>query len=297
MRNTSTLDRIIRLLISLALFQLAFFWLSGGWQIVGFTIGFIALATAALGVCPLYRLVGIRTDRANARPLGRIGILVSALLVIVLLILGSYASDFFTRKRFVEDFNAMNTSYKQALFYTGQHDRLQAVANYDQLVVAYGDYQAKYSSYHPYVIKGDAQFAGDLAQVAQTIVGTNTNVHTGDLALARKQLETIRPVFQDIFKRNDFSMLAITLVDFHDAMELILDPANAKDPQQVIAIYPQVSEKLHAVEVEANDAEIQAIRANLDALLSLAQRGAVDSLPAKGGALKSSFVKVYLVRG
>jgi hypothetical protein len=297
MRNTSTLDRIIRLFISLALFQLAYFWLAGGWQILVFVVGIIALATAALGVCPLYRLIGIRTDRADARALGRIGILASALLVIVLLVAGSYASDFFTRKRFVEDFNAMNTSYKQTLFSTGQNDRAQAVANYDQLVVAYGDFQAKYTSYHPYAIKGDGQFDGDLGDVAQTIADTNTNIHTGDLALAHTQLETIRPVFQDIFKRNDFLMLSITLVDFHDAMELILDPANAKDPQQVIAIYPQVSEKLHAVEVEANDAEIQAIRTNLDALLSLAQRGAVDGLPAKAGELKSSFVRVYLVRG
>jgi len=297
MRNTSTLDRIIQLLISLALFQLAFFWLSGNWQIVGVILGISVMATAALGVCPLYRLVGIRTDRANARPIGRIGILVSTLLLVVLLVAGSYASDFFSRKRFVEDFNAMNTSYKQALFYTGQNDRLQAVANYDQLVVAYANFQAKYTSYHPYAIKGDTQFDGDLAQVTQTITGTNTNVHSGDLAQAHKQLETIRPVFQDIFNRNDFSMLSITLVDFHDAMELILDPANAKNPQQVIAIYPQVSEKLQAVEVEANDDEIQAIRANLEALLSLAQRGAVDSLPAKAGELKSSFVKVYLVRG
>jgi len=297
MRNMSTLDRIIRLVISLALFQLAYFWLAGGLQIVIFVVGIIALGTAALGSCPLYRLIGIRTDRADARPLGRVGILASALLVIGLLVGGSYASDFFTRKRFIEDFNAMNTSYKQALFYTGQNDRVQAIANYDHLVVAYAGFQAKYISYHPYAIKGDAQFAGDLADVAQTIVSTSTNVHTGDLTLAHKQLETIRPVFQDIFKRNDFSMLSITLVDFHDAMELILDPANAKNPQQVIAIYPQVSEKLHAVEAEVNDAEIQAIRANLDGLLSLAQHDAADGLPAKAGELKSSFVKVYLVRG
>ena len=59
MHNTSTLDRIIRLMISLALFQLAFFWLAGGWQIVGITIGVIALATAALGVCPVYCLIGM----------------------------------------------------------------------------------------------------------------------------------------------------------------------------------------------------------------------------------------------
>jgi hypothetical protein len=119
-----------------------------------------------------------------------------------------------------------------------------------------------------------------LGQIAQTIAGTRANVHTGDLALVHKQLETVQPAFQGIFKRNGFSMLSIALADFHDAMELILDPANAKDPQQVIAIYPQVGEKLHAVEVEANDAEIEAIRANLDRLLSLAQHGAADALPA-----------------
>ena len=92
-------------------------------------------------------------------------------------------------------------------------------------------------------------------------------------------------------------MLSIGLVDFHDAMEQILDPANAKDAQQVIAIYPQVSEKLGAVEAEANDAEIQSIRTNLDELRSLAERGAADALPAQAGTLKGSFVKVYLVRG
>lgn len=297
MRNTSALDRIIRLAIGLALFELAFFWLAGTWQIVALIAGGMLLATAALGICPLYRFAGVRTARADARPIGRLGVLASVLLVATIVVAGSYASDFFTRKRFVEDFNAMNAPYKQALFYTGQGDRTQAQANYDQLVVAYASFQARYTSYHPYAIKGDAQFDGDLADVAQTIAGTAAEVHTGDLALAHKQLETVRPVFQAIFKRNGFSMLAISLVDFHDAMEQILDPANAKDAQQVIAIYAPVSEKLRVVEAEANDAEIQAIRANLDELLRLAQSGAADALPAQAGKLKSSFVKVYLVRG
>ena len=297
MRNTSTPDRIARLLIGLALFELGFFWLAGGWQLASFMAGGVALATAVLGICPLYRLLGLRTSHAGARPIGRLGALASALLLVALVLAGGYASDFFTRKRFVEDFNAMNTPYKQALFYTGQNNRAQAVANYDQLVQAYAGFQAKYTSFHPYAIKGDAQFDRDLAGVAQTIAGTDANVHSGDLALAHKQLETVRPAFQAIFKRNGFSMLSISLVDFHDAMELILDPANASDAQQVIAIYPQVSEKLRAVEAEANDAEIQAIRANLDELLRLAQSDAPDALPAQAGTLKSSFVKVYLVRG
>ena len=39
-----------------------------------------------------------------------------------LLIGGSYASMFFSRKLFLEDFNAMNGYYKQALFLTGKGD-------------------------------------------------------------------------------------------------------------------------------------------------------------------------------
>lgn len=92
-------------------------------------------------------------------------------------------------------------------------------------------------------------------------------------------------------------MLAIALVDFHDAMEVILDAATAKDAQQVIAVYGQVDEKLKAVEAAANDAEIQIIRQNLEVLLSLAQTGKVDALVDQAATLKSSFVKVYLARG
>jgi type IV secretory pathway VirJ component len=86
-------------------------------------------------------------------------------------------------------------------------------------------------------------------------------VRTGDLHAAHLDLEKVRPVFQEMFKRNGFSMLSIALVDFHDAMELAMDAANAKNASKVIELYTPISEKLKAVEAEANDAEIQTIRA------------------------------------
>jgi hypothetical protein len=58
-------------------------------------------------------------------------------------------------------------------------------------------------------------------------------------------------MFQDIFKRNGFSMLAVALVDFHDAMELILDAANAKDAEKVKQLHPMLSDKFKPVELEA----------------------------------------------
>jgi hypothetical protein len=89
----------------------------------------------------------------------------------------------------------------------------------------------------------------------------------------------------------------VALVDFHDEMELILDAANAQEAAKVVALYPEVSAKLQVIEAETNDAEIQTIRQNLESLLSLAQEGRADELPAQAGELKSSFVKVYLKRG
>lgn len=83
-------------------------------------------------------------------------------------------------------------------------------------------------------------------------------------------------------------MLSVTLVDFHDAMETVLDAA------KLISLHPLVSDKLKVVEAELNDAEIQDIWANLDELLSLAQTPHPEALPAKGEVLNSSFVKVYL---
>ena len=106
-----------------------------------------------------------------------------------------------------------------------------------------------------------------------------------------------KTIFQEILKRNGFSMLQVYLVDFHDAMEKIIEVADAKDSKGVIAVYPEVSDKLKAVEDIANDDEIKAIRENLDEVLRLATDGKVNELSAKAAQLKSSFVKVYLVRG
>jgi hypothetical protein len=39
-------------------------------------------------------------------------------------------------------------------------------------------------------------------------------------------------------------MLSVALVDFHDAMELILTAATVKDGNAIVKLYPEVNEKL-----------------------------------------------------
>jgi hypothetical protein len=297
MKNMNWWDRIIRLILAVVLVELAFFWLGGVGAILLYGLGTVLTVTALLGFCPLYKPLCINTLGENSKQLSKFGVILATVVLLIVLFAGSYASAFFSRKIFVEEFNAMNNYYKQALFQTGQNNRDKAVVNYEQWVSEYAKFEKKYIVYQPYAIKGDGKWSNDLKKIENIITDVHDNVYTGDLHQAHLTLEQVRPIFQDVFKRNGFSMLSIALVDFHDAMELILDAANAKDPKKVIGLYPQLDEKLKAVEQVANDDEIQTIRKNLDEVFKLAQDNKIEELPGKADKLKSSFVKVYLKRG
>ncbi|MFA5994456.1 MAG: DUF2892 domain-containing protein [Parcubacteria group bacterium] len=295
MKNEGFVERGIQLTLSATLLVLALYWLSGVWAWITGAFALVVMIFAIMGFCLLYALLKVRKDNLGQPTVINISIIM--IIYLAVLIGGGYASNFFSRKFFVEDFNAMNQYYKQALFETGQEKRPEARRNYDALVASYAVFQQKYTRYQPYVLRGDAQLIADLEKVAKIITDTKQDVYDGDLKKAHLALEQVRPLTQEIFKRNGFSMLAVTLVDFHDSMEKVLDVANAKNAAGVLAAYPEASDKLAAVEKEASDAEIQLIRANLDALLQLATENKNEALPAKAAELKSSFVKVYLQRG
>ena len=59
--NGGTVDRIARVLIGLALIALTVTGTIGVWG----WIGVVPLATAALGTCPLYTLIGVSTCPMN----------------------------------------------------------------------------------------------------------------------------------------------------------------------------------------------------------------------------------------
>lgn len=299
MKNINGIDRFVRAWVGVIALLLAYFWLSGLAQTVAYVVGAVLLLTASIGFCPIYALLGLGKPATRSPPphTTPVKYVIAALLLVATAAGGAYASQFVSKKFFLEDFNAMNNFYKQTLFLTGKGERENAVTNYAQLLNTYERFQAKYTSWQPVALRGDSAFAGDLQLVDSILKGVNDSVRSGDLHQAHLALEGVRPVFQGIFKRNHFSMLAVTLVDFHDAMELMLDAGNAKDAAKLQSLYPEVDTKMKAIEAEASDSDIQAIRASLDALNKAAQSGEAESLPKRADALKSSFVKVYLQRG
>lgn len=296
-QNEGIIDRGVRLLISELLILGAYFWVGGVLSIILYVIGIIALVTAVTGFCGLYKMIGVNTLPKDQKETSKYIKVIFVLLFLVIAVGGSYASNFFTKKIFLDDYSRMNNYYKQTLFYTGQDKRDEAISNYNKLVTEYAVFYKKYSVYHPYIFKSDSKFNADLKEVSDTITSLKENVYSGDLKQTHTSFESVRPIFQDILKRNGFSMLAVSLVDFHDAMEKIITVADAKDAIQLLAVYPEVDLKLKDVENIVNDSEIQMIRTKLEEVVSLAKEGKNELLSAKAGELKSAFVKVYLKRG
>lgn len=124
-----------------------------------------------------------------------------------------------TKRIFIEDYNRMNASYKLALYNTSKNEKEKSVGYYNELVASYAAFSQKYQSYRPHVLANDSGFEADLRKAGDIIKAVEPKLSAGDLKAAHYALEGFRPIFQEIFKRNGFSLLAITLVDFHDPME------------------------------------------------------------------------------
>lgn len=296
MRNEGIIERGLQTTVAVVLFLVAFFWVSATMQVIFFTLSAAVALFAVIGFCPLYALIG-KNAKCSIEKLTASRKILLIGYALVLLAVGSYGSNFFSKKIFVEDFNAMNGDYKRTLFETGQGKRAESKENYDKLVVSYAIFENKYLAYRPYALRGDVAFESDLKKIEEIFAGAKKGVYEGDLKAMHLEFEKVRPITQEMFKRNGFSMLAIALVDFHDSMEKVLDKADARDAAGTIVAYAEANDKLVAVESEADDAEIKLIRKNLEEILQLAKDNAVEKLPAKSSELKSSFVKVYLNRG
>jgi len=294
--NIGALDRFIRVILGSILIALGVFWTVSVLQVVLILLGIIFSVTALMGFCPLYLLLKLSTNKSEVKLSGTSAIALPIVLILAL-VAASLASVYITRKQFLENYNAMNSNYKQALFQTGQKNREEAIKYYTQLQSTYADFSSMYATYRPYAFWNDYQFSADLAGVDSIIKDAAPLVKDGDLTKAHVQLEQVRPIFQEMFKRNGFSLLAMNLVDFHDVMEKLIDDSAKKDSAAVIEHYAEADRLLKAVETELNDTDVQSIRQSLDILLKTAQDGKVDDLAVQAAALKSSFLKVYLIRG
>ncbi len=295
--NEGLIDRVARVTTGALALVAGVFWLGGTAQIIAYVVGILASLTGFMGFCGLYAVFKVQTCSRNEKPLSIKQIALLIALFIALLVGGGFISNTITKKKFLEEYGKMNGFYKQTLFLTGQNKRSEAIANYESWKAEFAKFNSKYSTYKPFVLRNDRQLNNDLSKVSDIITEAKMDVYSGDLPATHKKLEEVRPLFQAMLKRNGFSMFALLLTDFHDAMEKNIEVADAKNSEGVIKTYEESNKLLMQIEQESQTADIKAIRRNLDELLKLAQEDKNEELAKKAAELKSSYVKVYLQKG
>jgi uncharacterized membrane protein len=62
-KNVGSTDRLIRLIGGAALVVLAFIVMMGVWKWVAIVVGAILVATAFMNFCPIYAMLGMRTNK------------------------------------------------------------------------------------------------------------------------------------------------------------------------------------------------------------------------------------------
>jgi hypothetical protein len=205
--NTSFNDRIIRLLLAIIFFLIAFFWVSGALEFLFYFFGVVILITSFTGVCRIYRFLGIsscKNEKFNIQKVKKSKKYLWVIIILLLIFLGSYFSIFFTDKIFLKDFEKFNSAYKQALVYSEQNDHAKAIDYYSVFKLNFDSFKDKYSNYKPYSIRWDRQFGYDIIKINMIIGDVDKTIDSSNLTIANQQLKEIDPILKNMIKRNGF---------------------------------------------------------------------------------------------
>jgi hypothetical protein len=202
-KNIGTLDRLFRVFLAEILIIAGFFWAGMEWQIILFLLAVVLLFQAATGVCGLYGMLKWNTCE-NIKRNNKNLIRASLALILLVAVVGGYASAVLTRDIFMTDLKGVEESYNLTIYYSGKDLGQESISSYEQLKTANAVFQNKYAMYRPFAVMFDGRLSGDMKNISLAVNSSGEDIHMGSLAKAHDNLEKARPIFQAILRRNGF---------------------------------------------------------------------------------------------
>ena len=229
------------------------------------------------------------------------GILMIALIALV--IGGIFVYNQKTKEAFGQSYNTMNVNYKNVLFASGQEKSETAA-----LMIAYRtSFNMFYTTYgedpiSPYA--KDAEWKHSLDNISVIITRADALIAQNNSKDAHLELEQVRKIWQETFKRNNVTMLGFYLTEFHDIMEKAIEESDKKDFEKLDTICTDMNNAWTEVmntqtESSANKDYIDKINAetkNIDTFCD-AVKNRQDTVKELSANLKSGFIPFYLKYG
>lgn len=225
-------------------------------------------------------------------------------LVIILLIGGFMFLKHKQSEEFYSTYNLMNEDYKTVLFATGQNKSTSSelIINYEK---SWSDFYSNYlkTSIQPYGL--DDQWATSLNDINKNLLDAKELIRINKLHDAHLKLEGIRAIWQDVFERNNVSMLGFYMTQFHDIMEQAVDSSQTADFEKLDVICKQLDEawiKVENLNADVKDHDDYANKILIERndvkvfCENVAQRDS-KNLNDLSDKLKKDFISVYLKYG
>ena len=200
MKNLSTSDRLVRVIIAEACVIAAFFWVKEDLQLLLVLAAGVMMIPVITGSCGLYEMLGWNSCEIVKRKDKKIktGFVVVALLLAVV---GSFASAVLTKNIFLEDLESVDDAYILALQATGQGESGNATMQQEKLESALASFLGKYSQYRPLTVKYDRNFTSQMNNISAAIAGSKQEMALGNLTSAHEELKKVGPIIEEMQNR------------------------------------------------------------------------------------------------
>ncbi len=200
-KNVGTLDRLLRVVLAEICIIAGIFWASLEWQIILFLLSVVLLVQAATGVCGFYSMLRWNTCE-NVKRNNKNLVRASLALILIVAVVGSYASSVLTGNIFMTDFGSVKKPYDLTLNYTAKDLRQESIGSYEQLTADFAAFENKYANYRPFAIMFDSRFTGDMQNISVIINSSGEDIHSGSLTKAHDNLAKAGPIFDSMLRRS-----------------------------------------------------------------------------------------------
>jgi hypothetical protein len=176
---------------------IAFFWVAQDWQIPLYLAAGLVLVQAATGRCGLYGMLGWNSCEKIKRKDKN---LMAAFFVITLAVavVGGAASVIITKNLFLEDLSNVKEPYSLAIQSLSEGQGEKAIEEFGLLESAWQVFQEKYSTYRPFAVRSNEEFALAVQDITMAISSSGKEIRQGDLSGACIELQKAEPSFQEL---------------------------------------------------------------------------------------------------
>lgn len=217
------------------------------------------------------------------------------LLLLVLVALSACTQVVVPEEDYGVVYSSYHSAYKKVLFATGQNSPESS-----DLMVSFKSNLQSLASLSDTPYSEDVDYVSDIDKIVVLTDEASSLIDSSNLEAAHSKLEELRPIWQDIFKRNNVYSRTFYMTEFHEVMEGVVEAVGTDEldlvSSECVDLRTLWDETLSVSNDLSSNEQFNSLwsaeSANIDSVCSLD-----GDLIVASDKLKKGFIQTYLAFG